>query len=141
MFGSGKILVALATIKADTKNHNGELQEFKKVFEKHVDKEEKLSTKTDEKIDAVHCAVKNFECPHNERIDNVEQRAIDHNKKDERRRTADADKKVEEIKERAKKDLEVAEHISSLKAARKYSYLSMTGLWAVAAVVLKKVFT
>jgi hypothetical protein len=35
MFGSAKIIEALATIKADTKNHNGELQEFKETFNRH----------------------------------------------------------------------------------------------------------
>lgn len=145
MFGNAKIIEALATIKADTKNHNGELKEFKNAFNKHLEKEEKRSAETDEKMEAIKCSLQNFDCPHNDKILKLERRFHDSQKIHDNRRATDredrAKEKALEVKERATKDEETAKEISSLKTSRKYQWLTSSGIYIILGVILKKVFT
>ncbi len=145
MFGSAKIIEALATIKADTKNHNGELKEFKDAFNKHLEKEEKRSAETDEKMEAIKCSLQNFDCPHNDKILKLERRFHDSQKVHDNRRATDredrAKEKIADIKERALIDKGIAKEISSLKTSRKYQWLTTSGLYAILALILKKIFT
>lgn len=140
-----EILEALATIKADTKNHNGELKEFKDAFNKHLEKEEKESAETNEKMEAIKCKLQNFECPHNAKIEKIERRFFDSQKVHENRRTTDiedrAKEKALEVKERSEKDEDIAKEISSLKTSRKYQWLTSSGVYVILGVILKKIFT
>ncbi len=141
MFGSSKIIEALATIKADTKNHNGELKELKETFNKHIDKEEKQQDENSERMDKIHGNLEKFKCPHDEKIMNLERRIHDNGKRDQRRRESDLETREQDIKDRAKKDEKIAEQISSLKSARKYNYASFSGVYIVMGVILKKIFS
>jgi hypothetical protein len=144
-WNSGKIIEALATIKANTANHKDDLKEFKENFDKHIDKEEKEEIQTNKKIDQIHSKLQNFECPHNVKIEKIERRLHDSQKIHENRRITDieerAKEKAIETKERAEKDKKVAEEIASLKTTRKYNYLSASGIYIILGVILKKLFT
>jgi hypothetical protein len=140
-WNSAKIIAALATVTANTENHNGELKEFKETFGKHVEKEEGQTKEFYDKIDEIHCTVKNFKCPHDDRLDRLEEKYVIIQKDRAKQLVIDAEKKAEEIKYRAEADKVVAENIASLKSRSKYNLLSMTGLWSVSVVVLKKIFS
>ncbi len=105
------VIEALATIKADTTNHNGELQEFKRTFIVHVEKEEGQQEKTDNIINEIKGELQTLGCPYSERIETLEE--------------SDKINLVD---------------ISSLKTARKYNYLSIGGLYTISGVILKKIF-
>ncbi len=152
MFGTRKIIEAIATVKADTKNHKEDLKDMKDVFDKHVEKEEGQAKETQEKIDEIHCKVLNMECPHDDRIGKLEDRYVDIQKKKAKELIADAllkaqeikdeaEIKATEIKERAKVDKKVGEDIASLQSRSKYNLISMAGLWTTMGIILKKLFT
>ncbi len=151
MFGTGKIIEALATIKADTANHKDDLKEMKETFDKHIEKEELQVIENREKINEIHGKISNLNCPHDDRIAKLEERYVKIQKEKAKELIADAEKKAEEIKEganikaeeikaRAKIDKGVAKDISSLQARSKYNLFSMAGLWSVMGVALKKLF-
>ena len=145
MFGTGKIIEALATIKADTKNHNGELKEFKETFNRHIEKEEKETLATNKKFDALQKCLSDKECPNFGDFKKIERRFYDSQKVHENRRITDiaerAKEKALEVKERAVKDEDIAKEISSLKTSRKYQWLTSSGIYIILVVILKKVFT
>lgn len=145
MFGSGKIIAALATITADTKNLNAELQEFKGNMNKHIEKEEKLTIETGKRFDALQKCLSDKECPNFGDFKKIERRFYDSQKVHENRRISDKDtlakEKALEVKERAIKDEEIATAISSLKTSRKYQWLTTSGIYIVLGVILKKVFS
>lgn len=138
---TAQIIEALATIKANTANHKEDLQEFKDKFDKHIEKEEKETVESNKKMEDIKCSIQNFECPHNVKIEKIERRFFDSQKQNEGRRLLDAQHKTEEIINRAAIDKKVAEEISSLKTTRKYNILSASGIYAILAVILKKIFT
>lgn len=140
MFGTGKIIEALATIKADTANHKDDLKDLKKAFDKHIEKEDKQQIENRDKIGKIHHKVSNMDCPHDDRIQKIEDRYVKIQKDRAKELIADAEKKAEEIKDRAEIDKGVAEDISSLKTRSKYNLLSMAGLWSVLGIALKKLF-
>jgi hypothetical protein len=80
-----------------------------------------------DKIDEIHCTVKNFKCPHDDRLDRLEEKYVIIQKDRAKQLVIDAEKKAEEIKYRAEADKVVAENIASLKSRSKYNLLSMTG--------------
>ncbi len=151
MFGTGKIIEALATIKADTANHKDDLKDMKETFEKHVEKEDKQQIENRNKIEEIHCKVSNMDCPHDDRIQKIEDRYVKIQKDKAKELIADAEQKADEIKEQAKIkadeikdraeiDKGVAKDISSLQTRSKYNLLSMAGLWSVLGFALKKIF-
>ncbi len=152
MFGTGKIIEAIATVKADTANHKDDLKEMKETFDKHVEKEELQTKATQDKIDEIHCKVSNMECPHDDRIQRLEDRYVRIQKNKARELITDAEQKAveikeqaeiraTEIKERATVDKKFGEDIASLQSRSKYNLLSMAGLWTTMGVILKKLFT
>lgn len=108
---SGKIIEALATIKADTANHKDDLKNMKKTFDKHIEKEEIRQVGNHSKMEAIYKEL-----------------------------IAAAERKADEIKDRAEIDKDVAKDISSLQTRSKYNLLSMAGLWSVMGIILKKLF-
>ena len=152
MFGTGKIIEAIATVKADTANHKEDLKDMKETFDKHVVKEDRESKEQQEKIDDIHMKVSKMKCPHDDRIQKLEDRYVEIQKKKAKELIADAqlkateikeaaEIKATEIKERATADKKVGEDIASLQSRSKYNLLSMAGLWTVMGVLLKKMFT
>lgn len=152
MVGYGKIIASLATIKADTANHQEKLKDFKDVFDKHIDKEEKEAIETKKEIQLIKDCVTNFTCPNHADIKKIERRFFDGQKVSENRRTTDieerakekvveAKEKAIEVKARTDKDEEIIKSISSLKTSRKYQWLTQSGIYIVLAVILKKIFT
>jgi hypothetical protein len=145
MFGSAKIIEALATIKADTKNHNGELKEFKDTFNRHIAKEEAEAGEINKKFEALQRCLSDKECPNFGDFKKIERRFYDSQKVHDNRRISDkeeaAKEKALEVKERAVKDEAVATAISSLKTSRKYQWLTSSGIYIILGVILKKVFT
>ena len=57
MFGNGKIIETLATIKANTSNHKDILNDLKDTFNKHVEKEEKQQVENRNKMNEIHAKV------------------------------------------------------------------------------------
>lgn len=152
MFGLGKIIESLATVTANTENHNGELREFKETFKNHIEKEEREAIATNKKIDALQSCLASKECPNYGDFKKIERRFHDQKKVSENRRTTDLEdrarekaesikEKTLELKERAKKDEDIAKEISSLKTSRKYQWLTSSGIYVVLAVILKKIFS
>ncbi len=150
-WNSEKIIDALATIKANTANHKDDLKDMKTAFDNHIEKEEIRQDETEIKIAEIHHKVSNMECPHDDRIQKIEDRYVKIQKDKAKELIADAEKKAEEIKEeanikaeetktRVKIDKSVAKDISCLQARSKYHLLSMAGLWSVLGVALKKLF-
>lgn len=140
-WNSAKIIEALATVKANTENHNGELKEFKETFGKHIEKEERETGATNKKIDQIHCKLQNFECPHDERIEKLEEKYFISQKTKARQLIAEAEQKAEEIKERAEIDKGFVKDISSLQSKSKYNLLSIGAIWTTLGIILKKIFT
>jgi hypothetical protein len=140
-----KIFEALATITANTKNHNAELQEFKGTFQRHIEKEDKETEATNKKFEALQKCLSDKECPNYGDFKKIERRFYDSQKVHENRRISDKDdlakEKALEVKERAIKDEDIAKEISSLKTARKYMWLTSSGIYIILGVILKKVFT
>ncbi len=152
MFGTGKIIEAIATVKADTANHKDDLKEMKEVFDKHVEKEETQTKETQEKIEEIHCKVSDLNCPHDDRIQKLEERYVLLQKNKAKELIADAKQKAveikeqaeiraTEIKERATVDKKFGEDIASLQSRSKYNLISMAGLWTTMGIILKKLFT
>ncbi len=141
-FGNtAKIIEAIATVKADTKNHKEDIREMKEAFDKHIDKEDKQQIEYNTKIDKIHCKLQGFECPRDEKILKLERRIHDNTKQDQKRRVADLEAKAVEITDRADKDEKVAAEIASLKTSRKYQWLTSSGIYIILGVILKKIFT
>jgi hypothetical protein len=145
MFGSAKIIEALATIKADTKNHNGELKEFKETFNKHIEKEEAETVSTNKKFEDLQKCLADRNCPNFGDFKKIERRFYDSQKVSDNRRITDkedaAKEKALEAKERSIKDEAIAKQISSLQTARKYTWLTQSGIYILLGVILKKVFS
>lgn len=140
-WNTAKIIEALATIKADTKNHKEDLKEMKDNFDKHVDKEDQQARQTQDKIGEIHGKISDWSCPHDEKILKLERRIHDSTKQDQKRRINDMETKTQDIKDRAAKDEEIAKEISSLKSTRKYNYASISGIYIILGIILKKIFT
>jgi hypothetical protein len=140
-----KIFEALATITANTKNHNAELQEFKGTFQRHIEKEDKEAGEINKKFEALQKCLSDKECPNFGDFKKIERRFYDSQKVHENRRISDkeiaAKEKTLEVKERATKDEAIATAISSLKTSRKYQWLTSSGIYIILGVILKKVFT
>ena len=117
------LIKALATVKANTENHNGELKEFKETFKEHklVDAKDTLYMK--KKIETLQCTLANLECPHDKRMGDLEKQL---------------DKK---ILDDAEADKATAKSIGSLEAGRKYQYLSIGGVYTLMGIVLKKIYS
>ncbi len=145
MWNTSKILEALATIKADTANHKEDLQEFKDAFGKHIEKENREAIETSKKMDAIKGNLQSLECPFEEKILKLERRFYDTQKVHESRRATDREDRAKEsaieAKARSEKDEEIAKEISSLKTARKYQWLTASGIYIILGVILKKIFT
>lgn len=140
-WNSAKIIETLATVKANTENHNGELKEFKETFDKHIQKEDRETEETNKKIDAIHCKLLNFICPHDERIEKLEERYFTNQKAKAKRLIAEAEQRAEEIKERAEIDKGFVKEISGLQSRSKYNLLCLGALWTTLGIILKKIFT
>jgi len=138
---TASIMESLATITANTANHKEGLDEIKGDFEKHVEKEGRVAGEVATKIESIEKTISDFKCPNHENIEKIERRMLDSEKLNEGRRQADREIKKKEVQERADKDQKVAEAIASLRATRKYNYITASGIYIILAAVLKKLFS
>ena len=117
------LIKAVATVKANTENHNGELKEFKEDFKlyKKTGATETLYMK--KKIETLQLTIANIDCPHTKAMEDLEkqydQKIID---------DAEADKLIEG-------------RISSLESNKKYNLLSVGGIYTLLGIILKKIYT
>lgn len=143
--GTAKIIEAIATVKADTKNYKEDIKDLKDTFEKHIDREDKQSQACHVKIEAIHLKLEKFVCPHHEDMKKIERRVHDNQKVAESRRITDIEErskaKALEVKARADKDEDIAKKISSLQTSKKYAWMTQSGIYIVLCVILKKIFT
>jgi len=141
MFDSNsKIIEALATIKANTKNHQDELQELKCHFDKHVDKEELQVLAINNKFDEICKKIVELKCPLNPRMEKLENDYIRSHNTRAKELIFEAEQKAIQIRERVVIDKEVAEELASLRTSKKYTYIIMAGTYTVLAIILKKIF-
>lgn len=117
------LIEALATVKANTENHNGELKEFKddfKLYKKNGDAETLYMKK---KIETLQLTVANIDCPHTKAMEDLEkqydQKILD---------DAEADKLIEG-------------RIASLEGNKKYNLISVGGIYTLLGIILKKIYT
>lgn len=139
------LIKAVATVKANTENHNGELKEFKDTFNKHIEKEEAETVSTNKKFEDLQKCLAERNCPNFGDFKKIERRFYDSQKVSDNRRVTDkedlAKEKALEVKERAKKDEDIAKQISSLQTSKKYAWATTSGIYILIGVILKKVFS
>jgi hypothetical protein len=117
------LIKAVATVKANTENHNGELKEFKEDFKAHKEAEAKDTLYMKKKIQTLQLTIATIDCPHTKAMEELEaqhdQKILD---------DADSNKLIEG-------------RISSLEANKKYNLISVAGIYTLLGIILKKIYT
>lgn len=117
------LIKAVATVKANTENHNGELKEFKEDYKTHKESEARDTLYLKKKISTIQLSIANIDCPHTKAMEDLEkqydQKILD---------DAEADKLIEG-------------RISSLESNKKYHLISIGGVYTLLGIILKKIYT